>query len=155
MLAYLTTTLASYDAKLPVGLACDASGNGVGACLFHIGGDGKERVIVYASKSLTPAVKNYSQVEKEGPVNGFWHAQIPSYLLGRKFILRTDHRPLLTISDATKVSSPTRISSRLTRWALQLSQYDYQIQFTKPSEHRNADALSALSKIASGRRLAI
>ena len=47
-------TLASYDAKLPVGLA---SGKGVGACLFHIGGDGNKRVIAYASKSLTPTEK--------------------------------------------------------------------------------------------------
>ena len=60
-----TDVLAHYDPKLPLGLACDASSVGVGAVLFHKYSDGSERPIAYASKSLTSAEKNYSQIERE------------------------------------------------------------------------------------------
>ena len=40
--------LAKYDPDLPVGLACDASEKGIGACIFHVTEDGKERPIEYA-----------------------------------------------------------------------------------------------------------
>ena len=60
-----TRVLAHYDSKLPVGLAYDASAVGVGAVLFHRYEDGAERPIAYASKSLTQAEKNYSQIERE------------------------------------------------------------------------------------------
>ena len=66
------------------------------------------------------------------------------YLLGLHFTLITDHRPLVTIFDATRISVPTRTSSRLTRWALQLSQYKYDIEYRSSSSHGNADALSRL-----------
>ena len=99
--------LAKYDPDLPVGLACDASEKGIGACIFHVTEDGKERPIEYASKTLTKSEKNYSQIEKEGlsiisGVQKFRH-----YLLGRKFLLRTDHRPLVSLFDVSKVTTPT------------------------------------------------
>ena len=134
----------NYDEKLPVGLSCDASSKGIGACLFHFDQDGAERVIAYASKCLTTAEMNYSQVEEEGLSIVFGVQKFRHFLLGRKFVLRTDHRPLLTIFNATKVTPPTRTSSRLTRWALQLSQYDYQIEYKNSRDHGNADALSRL-----------
>ena len=58
--------------------------------------------------------------------------------------LQTDHRPLVAIFDATKVSTPTRMSRRLGRWALQLSQYKFKIEYRKSVDHSNADALSWL-----------
>ena len=37
-----------------------------------------------------------------------------------------------------------RTSSRLARWSLQLSQYNYDIEYRKSINHGNADALSRL-----------
>ena len=51
---------------------------------------------------------------------------------------------MVTIFDATRISVPTRTSSRLTRWAFQLSQCKYDIEYRSSSSHGNADALSCL-----------
>ena len=57
--------LAHFDPKLPLGLACDTSKVGIGAVLYHRYDNGTERPIAYASKALTKAEQNYSQIERE------------------------------------------------------------------------------------------
>ena len=52
--------------KKPIILACDALQYGLGAALSHVMDDGKEHPVAYASRTLTPAEKNYSQLKKEG-----------------------------------------------------------------------------------------
>ena len=126
-------------------LACDASEKGLGACISKHNAVGQEQVIEYASKSLTKAEVNYSQIEKEALSITYGIQKLQNYLLGLYFILRTDHRQLVTIFDTTRISVPTRTSSRLTRWALQLSQRKYNIECRSSSSHENADAWSRLS----------
>ena len=106
--------------------------------------EGKEHPVAYASKSLTKAERNYSQIELEALSIIFGTRKYRHFLLSRKFVLRTDHRPLLTVFDPTKLTTPTRTNGRLARWALQLSQYDYEIQYRRSVEHGNADCLSRL-----------
>ena len=59
------TVLAMYDPALPLFLACDASDKELGACIFQHNSAGQEQVFEYASKTLTKAERNYSQIEKE------------------------------------------------------------------------------------------
>ena len=47
-------------------VACDASPCGVGAVLSHLMPDRSEKPIIFASRTLSKAKKNYSQIEKEG-----------------------------------------------------------------------------------------
>ncbi|UYV84238.1 K02A2.6-like, partial [Cordylochernes scorpioides] len=56
--------LVPYDTTLPLCLATDASQIGVGAVLSHII-EGQERPIMFASRTLSEAEQNYSQIEKE------------------------------------------------------------------------------------------
>ncbi len=135
--------LVHYDCTLPLKLAGDASNYGIGAVISHVMSDGSERPIAFASRTLLPSEKNYAQIEKEALSLVFGLAKFHTYLYGRKFVLVTDHKPLTTIFGHKK-GIPAVAAARLTRWALKLSAYNYQIEFRPTGEHANADALSRL-----------
>ena len=105
--------------------------------------DGSERPIGYASRTLSRAEKNYSQIEKEGLACVFGINKFHSYLLGHSFDLVTDHKLLLTLFHQYKVTS-SQASARIKRWSLLLSAYEYKIVFRGTKQHGNADALSRL-----------
>ena len=65
------------------------------------------------------------------------------YLFGRKFILTTDHKPLLRLFGHQK-SIPHMASSRLQRWCLTMSTYNYELCYRAGKSNGNADALSRL-----------
>ena len=65
------------------------------------------------------------------------------YLYGCKFILVTDHKPLLTLLGPKK-GIPSLAATRLQKWAVLLSAYMYDIEFRPTGEHSNVDALSRL-----------
>ncbi|KAG8173745.1 hypothetical protein JTE90_023235 [Oedothorax gibbosus] len=55
--------VSTYDPSKELVLACDASPYGVGAVLSH-SINGEDRPIAFASRTLTPAEKNYAHIEK-------------------------------------------------------------------------------------------
>ena len=61
-----------------------------------------------------------------------------SYLEGTTFLVRCDHRALLSV--LTGMSPNTRIN----RWRLRLSEYNYEIRHKPGKDHKVADALSRL-----------
>ena len=62
--------LTHFDAGKPIVLTTNASPFGVGACLSHkvteSNGKVKLQPVAYASASLKPSEKGYSQVDREG-----------------------------------------------------------------------------------------
>lgn len=135
--------LVHFNPEMPIGIATDTSEVGVGVVLFHRYPDGSERPIANVSKTLSSAQRGYSQIQKEAlgiifALNKFHH-----YLYGRTFILVTDHRPLLSLFSPTK-EILKMAANRLARWALQLRQYQYTIEYRSTKAHGNADALSRL-----------
>ena len=132
-----------YDNARPLVLACDASPYGLGAVLSHIIKDGQECPVAYALCTLTPAEKNYSQLEKEALGVVFSVQKFHKYLYGRHFIIESDHRPLSFILRNSKVISPTT-SSSIIRWTLTLSAYSFTIRHKPGRDLGNADVLRRL-----------
>ena len=135
--------LKDFDLGLPLALACDASGSCIGALLCHILLSGEECPIAYASKSITPAEKNYSQIERKGLSIVFGVKKFHQFLCGNIFQLVTDHKPLVTIFGSKK-GVPTIIPSRLQRWSIIFSAYTYEIIYKPTAKHGNAYGLSRL-----------
>ena len=137
--------LAHHDPSQPVRLAVDVSSYGLGAVLSHVSDDGEERPIAYASRTLSSSEQNYAMIEKEALAIVFGIKKFHQYLFGRRFTLLTDHRPL-TLLLGPKRGIPVLAASRLQRWSIQLSAYQYDIEYRASKNHANADALSRLPR---------
>ena len=138
-----STLLVHYDPTKKLILACDASPYGVGAVLSHKMEGGSEKPITFASRTLAPAEKNYSQLEKEGLAIIFGVKKFHTYLYGRHFEIYSDHQPLYQLFSESK-GVPAMAASQIQRWALTLSAYEYSITYHPGKDHANADSLSRL-----------
>ncbi|KAL3074705.1 hypothetical protein niasHT_037570 [Heterodera trifolii] len=131
--------LTHYDPKLEIIVAADASDHGIGAVIYHRFPNGAIKAIEHVSSSLTPAERNYSQIEKEGLALIFAVRKFHKMIYGRKFILQTDHKPLLAIF-GNKKGIRQMSANRLLRWSLMLLAYDFEIELiaksTSPEEDR-------------------
>jgi transposase InsO family protein len=140
-------TLVHYDPDKVLVLSTDASDVGLGACLLHPVPDpdniGREvlRPIYFASRLLSAVESRYSAVDKEGLGIIYGVKKFEQFLLGRRFILRTDHKPLERIFGAN-VALPKLAANRLARWAMTLANFDYEVQYHCAANNTTADMLS-------------
>ncbi|XP_048482923.1 uncharacterized protein K02A2.6-like isoform X1 [Plutella xylostella] len=134
--------LAHYDPHKQLIVTCDASARGVGGVLSQPGPDGRERPVAYASRTLTDAEKNYSQIHREALAIIFCMGKFHQYIYGRRFVLRTDHKPLVSIF-GPNTGIPAMAASRMQRWAIILSAYSYDIEYVRTNDN-GADGLSRL-----------
>ena len=116
-------------------LDTDASNVAVGAELLQIP-DGVERTIAYGSHSLTPVQRKYCTTRKELLAVVTFLNQFRFYLLGKPFVVRTDHNSL------TWLMSFKYTEGQLARWLEVVSQFDMNILHRSGKLHNNADGLS-------------
>ena len=135
--------LAHYDPKRELILTCDASAYVVGAVLAQKDSEDNEHPIAFASRSLAPAEKNYSQLNKEALAIIFAVKRFHQYIFGRTFVIITDHRPLLGLFGPDR-PIPQLASARIQRWSLALSAYKYSLVHRPGCQISNADGLSRL-----------
>ncbi|KAG1930770.1 thy-1 membrane glycoprotein [Pimephales promelas] len=129
--------LAYPDPKKPFILDTDASDVGVGAVLSQEDG-GLERVVAYASRALTKQERKYATTKKELLSVVTFTKHFKHYLLGREFLLRTDHSSLRWLHNFSG------LEGQLARWLEQLANFQYKIIHRPGKQHTNADALSRL-----------
>ena len=110
-------------------VACDASPVGLGAVLAHKMPSWEEKPIAYASRTLSNSERNYSQIDKESLAIIFAVKHFDFFLYGKEsFTIYTDHKPVIPLFGA-HAKVPTLVASRLQRWALTLSAYNYSIEY--------------------------
>lgn len=132
-----TPVLAFPDFTKPFTLDTDASDSGIGAVLSQTA-DGQERVIAYASRSLTKTERRYCVTRKELLAAVTFIQQFRPYLLGSKFKLRTDHSSLRWLQTFKEPEG------QMARWLETLQEYQFDIVHRAGTKHRNADAMSRI-----------
>lgn len=118
----------------PFVLDVDTSKLGIGATLFQHQANA-QRVIAYASRALSKPESNYAPTELEC-LGVRWGVNHFHPYLTRKFKIRTDHSALVWL-DRMKNSN-----SKLMRWSIALSPYDYVVEHKPGRQMPHVDHLS-------------
>ncbi|PAA78757.1 hypothetical protein BOX15_Mlig016452g7 [Macrostomum lignano] len=117
-------------------LETDSSETGIGAVLTQEFEDGIHPVL-FVSRRLTSAERSYATIEKECLAVRWAVEKLRHYLLGRRFVIKSDHKPLQYLQ-------MDHANPRLQRWAFYLSGYDYEIQYQPGESNTVADGLSRI-----------
>ena len=118
-------------------ITTDASNVALGAVLSQ-GNLPNDRPVQYASRTLSETEQKYSTIEKELLAIIYAVKTFRPYIYGRKFLIYTDHRPLVWL---WKLKEP---NSKLLRWKLRLEEYDFEVIYKKGKYNLNADTLSRI-----------
>ena len=116
-------------------LDADASTYGLGAVLSQTL-DGKERVVAYASRTLTKTERRYCATRREMLALVWAVRYFRPYLYGRPFTARTDHNSLRWLQSFRDTEG------QLARWLEVLAEYQVTVEHRPGKRHSNADALS-------------
>lgn len=125
------------DFSQPFILTTDASNVALGAVLSQ-GSPPNDHPVAYASRTLNQTEQKYSTIEKELLAIVWACKTYRPYLYGRKFVIQTDHRPLVWLFNLKEPNS------KLLRWRLKLEEFDYTIKY-KPGKTNIADPLSRIN----------
>ena len=132
------TVLHLYDPGAPTKISADASSYGLGAVLMQ-----KSNFtwcpVAYASRSMTETERRYAQIEKEALAVTWACEKFSTYILGMKFLIETDHKPLVPLLGTKVLDS---LPPRVLRFRLRLARFDYSIVHVPGKYLYTADTLS-------------
>jgi hypothetical protein len=117
-------------------LQTDASKVGISAVLTQRDSLGTERPVMYVSRTMQEAERNYPVREQEMLAIVFGVQQLRDLLHGQQFIIQTDHESLKYL-----LAGPLP-SARIRRWMLKLAPFQYTVEYRKGELNTNADVLS-------------
>ena len=129
-----------FDPHVTPVLQCDASLNGLEACLMQ-----NNQPLVYASRSLRQTEVHYAQIEKKMLAIVFGMEKFETYLYGRNVLVESDHKPLEAILKKSILNAP----KRLQRMMLRLQQFEFEVEYKKSPLMFLADTLSRATIIGS------
>ena len=132
------TTLALYDPAADTKVSADASAFGLGAVLLQKQEE-SWKPVAYASRSLSETELRYAQIEKEALALTWACEKFAIYLLGKRFQVETDHKPLVPLLSSKHLDS---LPPRVLRFRLRLDRFDFSIQHTPGKHMYTADTLS-------------
>lgn len=123
------------DLNLTFCLRTDASSTGLGAVIIQYL-DGEPFPVAFASRKLLSPETRYSTIERECLAIVWGVKKFEYYLLGRKFLLESDHKPLKYLETSKSTNA------RLMRWSLALQSYNFSVVYMKGTNNIFADLLS-------------
>ena len=115
----------------------DASDKACGAAICHMKDD-VLRPVMYYGYTFGKAEKNYTVTEREGLAVIKTLKTNESMLSGSKITIVTDHQPLIPLLQQAHKAP----SQRLKRWALALTDFNYEIKYHPGKSHCLPDYLS-------------
>ena len=128
--------LATYSPEAETELHCDASITGYGAMLLQRQPDDVFQPVSCFSQRTTPAKAKYHSFELECLAVVYALKRYKIYLMGLKFRIVTD-------CDSFRLTlSKQEINPRISRWAMLLQNFDYEVQHRPGTRMSHVDALS-------------
>ena len=127
-----------YSLEKEVTLTTDASEMAIAGVLTQEG-----HPVIYVSRKLSEAEQRYANIEREALAIVWSCQRLRQFLIGRKFSLHTDHKPLEALFCPNR-ELPKVASARILRWATLMLAFDYNIVYRPGSEIPHADALTRL-----------
>ena len=130
-------TLPYFNPKTSTTLQTNASKKGLGAVILQ-----NSRPVMFASRALTGAEKNYQNLERECLATIWGVEKFHCFLYGKQFTLKTDQKPLVSIYEKHMVE----ISPRIQRLIVRSFPYQsFNVHYRKGKDIPLADALSRVS----------
>ena len=106
----------------------DVSNSGVGGVLTLVNEGGKSQPVAYFSKALQNTQKNLSAHSKEASALIVAVRQWHVYLMGREFVIKTDHNPLVHLRNTKDPRG------KIARWINELEEFTYRMSTVQENE---------------------
>ena len=130
-------TLPYFNHKSATTLQTDASKKGLGAVILQ-----DSRPVMFASRAMTGAEKNYQNLERECLVTIWGMEKFHYFLYGKQFTLETDQKPLVSIYMKHMVEILPRIQRLIVR---SFPYQPFDVQYRKGMEIPLVDAPSRVT----------
>ena len=95
--------------------------------------------MAYASKPKSETERRYAQIEKEALAVTWACEKFTDYILGRKFLIESNHKPLIPLLNTKQLDS---MPPQILRFRLRLARYDYTVRHVPGKHFYSADTLS-------------
>ncbi len=116
--------LAQYCPERQTRVSADASFFGLEGVLSQLQPTWVWRPVAFISRSMTPAEKRYAQIGKEALAITWACERFQTYPLGLDFVVRTDHKPLVSLLGSRPLDD---LPPRILRFRLRLLRFSYKI----------------------------
>jgi hypothetical protein len=121
---------------LPYAIYTDASKLGISSILTQVNESGENLVVSTASRILTQVERRYSTCEQELLAVTYALQKFRIYVVGHQITVYSDNKALSFLKKCNLTSA------RVTRWIMQLQEYDLKIEHISGTHNHFADILS-------------
>ena len=131
--------MCAFNPTLETIVSADASSFGLGAVLRQRQPEEKTLCpVVYISRVMSETEKKYAQIKKEALAVTWACERFQDYLLGLRFHIETDHKPLVLLLSTKPLD---QLPIRVQTFRLRMIQFEYTITHVPGKQLQIADAL--------------